>query len=284
MDTATLELNVETIVDYAGSVAMAIILLIVGFWIAARVDRFLTGRAERDPRIDDTLGSFFGSLARYAILTLVGIAVLNQFGVETTSLVALIGAAGLAIGLALQGTLSNLAAGVMLILFRPFKVGQYVEIAGQSGTVKEVGLFNTELATVDNVQIIMPNGAVWGSPIINYSAHERRRVDLVFGVSYDTDLRTAESAIRAVISDAEIVKDRIVSTPAEPFLAVTNLGDSSVDFTLRVWCMAGDYWPLRFDLLRAVKERFDAEGVEIPFPTQTVVYNPAAAAAQGAAE
>ncbi|MEO1330202.1 MAG: mechanosensitive ion channel domain-containing protein [Pseudomonadota bacterium] len=260
------------VIEYGLNVVVAALILIVGFWAAGRVGAFVTRRMKAAPRVDQTLASFVGSLARYALLAVVIIAVLNRFGVETTSLVALIGAAGLAIGLALQGTLSNLAAGVMLILFRPFKNGDYVEAAGVAGTVKEISLFVTELATVDNVQIIVPNGKVWGDTIVNYSAHEERRVDLVFGVGYGVNLKTAEEAIRA-----EIAADpRIRSTPAEPFVAVTNLGDSSVDFTVRVWCAASDYWGLKFDLTRKVKERFDAAGVDIPFPTTTIVQTSAA--------
>ncbi len=259
-------------VQYGVNALIAALILIFGFWAAGRVGRFVTRRATTAPRIDQTLAGFFGSIAYYGVLAVVIIAVLNRFGVETTSLVALIGAAGLAIGLALQGTLSNLAAGVMLVLFRPFKVGDYIEAAGVSGTVKSVTLFITELATVDNVQIIAPNGQIWGDIITNYSAHPERRVDLVFGVGYGANLKTAETAIRAVIAEDARVK----SEPAEPFVAVTNLGDSSVDFTVRVWCAAEDYWALKFDLTRKVKERFDADHVDIPFPTTTIVQASAA--------
>lgn len=260
-------MDASVIADYALNVAIAAIILIAGYIFAGWAGAAVKGVGQRNERVDNTLAAFFGSLVRYALLTIVAIAVLDRFGVETTSLVALIGAAGLAIGLALQGTLSNLAAGVMLILFRPFKLGDYVEAGGHAGTVKEISLFTTELATVDNVQIIMPNGAIWGAPIINFSAHDDRRVDLVFGVSYDSDLKVAEQAIRDVVSEDLRIKD----APAEPFVAVTNLGDSSVDFTVRVWCDAGDYWALKFHLTRAVKEKFDTVGVDIPFPTTTVM-------------
>ncbi|MCI4665285.1 MAG: mechanosensitive ion channel [Neomegalonema sp.] len=261
-------------VGFGLSLAGAIVTVVIAYWVAGWVRRAIVRRAERDPRFDQTLAGFFGSVASWAIVALAGVAALNMLGVQTASLIALIGAAGLAVGLALQGTLSNLAAGVMLILFRPFKVGHYVDIAGRAGTVKQIGLFTTELATVDNVQIILPNGSVWGAPITNYSAHGDRRVDLVFGVSYDSDLKTAEAALRAVIEaeaapKADGAPGRVKDAPAAPFVAVTNLGDSSVDFTVRVWCAAADYWPLRFALIRAVKERFDADGVDIPFPTQT---------------
>jgi len=189
--------------------------------------------------------------------------VLGRFGIQTTSLAALIGAAGLAVGLALQGTLSNVAAGVMLVAFRPFKVGDFIEAAGTSGTVRAVTLFTTELTSADNVLIIVPNGDIWSSAITNYSYFETRRCDLVFGVSYDTDLRKAEQAILKCIR----ADDRAHPAP-EPFVKVSNLGDSSVDFTVRVWCDAADYWGLKFDLTRAVKEAFDKAGIEIPFPTR----------------
>ncbi|MBX2853474.1 MAG: mechanosensitive ion channel [Rhodobacteraceae bacterium] len=255
------------ILEYLVNIIIAGGILIVGIWLSGKAAAYVTEQAAASPQIDATLGRFFGSLTRYAVLAIVVIAVLDRFGVETTSLVALLGAAGLAVGLALQGTLSHLAAGVMLILFRPLKVGDYVDVAGHSGTVREVGLFMTELATVDNVQIVVPNGDIWDGPIVNYSAHSDRRVDLVFGVSYDSDLKRAEEVLQAVIeADA-----RIKHSPAEPFVAVTNLGDSSVDFTIRVWCDTSDYWALKFHLMRDVKERFDAAGVAIPFPTTTIV-------------
>jgi small conductance mechanosensitive channel len=175
-----------------------------------------------------------------------------------------LGAAGLAIGLALQGTLSNLAAGVMLLLFRPFRVGHFVEIAGQAGTVKEVGLFTTELATPDNVQIIVPNGDVWGTAVTNFSAHDTRRVDLVAGISYNDDIGAAMDVLkRAIDGEPRILRD------PEPFMAVTNLGDFSVDITLRLWCKSSDYWGVKFDMTRRIKEDFDKNGVDIPFPTQT---------------
>ena len=216
--------------------------------------------------IDETLFTFLGSLARYALLAFAGVFVLARFGIQTASLVAVIGAAGLAIGLALQGTLANLAAGVMLVIFRPFKIGDYVEVGGQGGTVKGVNLFTTELATPDNVQVILPNGQVFGSEIKNYSFHDTRRVDLVFGVSYSSDLKVAEGILGGLVA----ADDRILTVP-ESFVKVTNLGESSVDFTVRVWVDAADYWDVKFDLTRQAKDAFDAGGIDIPFPTTTVV-------------
>ena len=256
----------EWLISNIFNVIFAGAILIVGFLLAAWVKRFVTEKALDHEELDLTLFTFIGSMARYAIIAFTIIMVLARFGVQTTSLIAVIGAAGLAIGLALQGTLSNVAAGVMLMLFRPFKMGQYIEAGGHAGTVKEVNLFTTELATLDNVQIIIPNSAIWSGSIINYSHHDTRRVDLVFGVSYGSDLKVAEAALRKLMDD----EDRILDTP-EPFLMVTALGASSVDFTMRVWCDRTDYAPLKFDLTRGAKEALDSAGIDIPFPTTTVI-------------
>ena len=193
------------------------------------------------------------------------IAVLSQFGVETTSFIAVLGAAGLAVGLALQGTLSNVAAGVMLLLFRPFKIGDYIEGGGLAGTVKSISLFVTELATPDNVQIIAPNSQLWGSAIKNYSFHPTRRVEILIGIAYEDDI---DKALAAIVD--EVKKDsRVLADPA-PMAAVTGLGDSSVNFTVRVWCNAADFWALKFDLTKKLKNRMDAENITIPYPQRTV--------------
>lgn len=248
------------------NVVFAAIILIVGFAIAGWVKRFVVDQGYKYEKLDDTLFVFAGSIVKYAIIAITVIAVLARFGVQTTSLVAVVGAAGLAIGLALQGTLSNVAAGVMLMLFRPFKIGQFIEAAGHSGTVKEITLFTTELATPDNVQIIVPNGAIWSGSIVNYSHHDTRRVDLVFGVGYGADLKKAEEVIVKTADD----DDRAHEDPAI-FCAVTSLGDSAVEFTLRVWCDAGDYFALKTDLTRDVKLALDKAEIDIPFPTRTIV-------------
>jgi small conductance mechanosensitive channel len=253
--------------QYAINILVAIIILGAGFWVAGWAGRMIRHMGMKYPQLDVTLFGFLGALARWAIIAVTIIVVLGQFGVQTTSLIALIGAAGLAIGLALQGTLSNLAAGVMLLIFRPFKVGDFVTAGGHSGTVEEISLFTTNLVSPDNVLTIVPNGDIWASAVTNFSAKDARRLDLVFGVSYGTDLKAAEQALRDVIG----AEDRIRSEPAEPFVAVTNLGSSSVDFTIRVWCAASDYWALRFHMLQTVKQTFDDRGIEIPFPTTTIV-------------
>jgi small conductance mechanosensitive channel len=253
------------VTTYGLSVIGAVVILVIGFvaagWVRGSVDKGLS----RFKKVDETLRSFFSSLAYYAVIVFTIIAVLSQFGVETTSFIAVLGAAGLAIGLALQGTLSNVAAGVMLLLFRPFRVGDYVEAGGLAGTVKGVSLFITELATPDNVQIIAPNAQLWGSAIKNYSFHPTRRVDIVLGIAYEDEI---DKALAAIVDEAS--KDSRVNADPAPMAAVTDLGDSSVNFVVRVWCNAADYWELKFDLTKNLKNRMDAENITIPYPQRTV--------------
>lgn len=239
----------------------AIVVLIVGWIIANIAGRSVRKRLARTPQIDPTLGNFFASLLRWGILLIVFIAVLGIFGIQATSLVAILGAASLAIGLALQGTLSDLAAGVMLILFRPYKLGQFVDIGGTAGTVQDLNLFVTEMVTPDNVQIIVPNGKAWGQIITNYSAHDTRRCDLVFGIDYNDN---ADQAMQIILDLAQS-DPRVMQEPA-PWVRVTNLGDSSVDLTARLWCKASDYWDLKFAMTKGVKEAFDRSGISIPYP------------------
>ncbi|WP_435230425.1 mechanosensitive ion channel family protein [Pseudopelagicola sp. nBUS_20] len=244
----------------------ALVVIVVGWTIAGMVGRTVRKRVNASADIDNTLGNFAASIVRWAILLVVLIAVLGLFGIQATSLVAMMGAVTLAIGLALQGTLSDLAAGFMLILFRPYKLGQYVDIGGTAGTVKDLNLFITELVTPDNVQIMVPNGQAWGSIITNYSAHDTRRVDLTFGIDYGDDANKAKEIIlRSAVSDQRVLKD------PEPWVRVTNLGDSSVDITARLWCDAPDYWELKFGLTQTVKEAFDEEGISIPYPHTVIV-------------
>ncbi len=247
--------------------AKAVVFLVVGYIVAGMVARFIRRRVESSERIDKTLGGFFSSIAKYGILAVVIIAVLQVFGFQATSLVAVLGAASLAIGLALQGTLSDIAAGVMLIIFRPYRVGQYVDIGGTAGTVKDLTIFTTELVTPDNVSIIMPNGKAWGAIIINYSANDTRRVDLTFGIDYGDDTDKAISLIRSVV-DA----DKRVHAEPEPWIRVINLGDSSVDLGVRLWCDAADYWELKFAMTREVKIAFDNNGISIPYPHQVQIH------------
>jgi small conductance mechanosensitive channel len=238
----------------------AIALLLVGRWFAGMARRF-THRALERAKVDASLVPFFSSMTYYLVLIVVGIAVLQLFGIHTTSLVAVVGAAGLAIGLALQGTLSNFAAGVMLLGFRPFGIGDYVEVGGSAGTVFEMGIFSTTLNTPDNVQVVIPNSAVYGEVIKNYSANTNRRIDLVMGISYGDDIGKAIEIIERVLSD----ESRVLADP-EPTIGVVELGDSSVNIVVRPWVLGSEYWPTRFALTRALKEGLEAGGCSIPFP------------------
>lgn len=254
-----------TVATYGLQVVAAVLILVFGWiasgWVARGVDRGLS----KIKACEETLRHFFSSLAKYAVLAFTVVAVLEKFGVQTTSFVAILGAAGLAIGLAMQGTLSNVAAGVMLLFFRPFKVGDYIEGAGIAGTVKSLSLFLTELATPDNVRIIIPNAKLWNEAIKNYSANPTRRIDLAVGISYSDDIDAAMAVLETMVnSDARILRD-----PA-PMIAVTNLGESSVDLMARVWVNSGDYWNVKFDMNRKMKMDLDAAGISIPFPQRDV--------------
>lgn len=244
----------------------AFFVLIIGLWLAGRIRNLVKKWFSRSARLDETLESFLSSFIYYAAVVLVIVTTLGVFGVQTTSLAAVIGAAGLAVGLALQGTLGHLASGVMLLAFRPFAIGDYIEAAGHGGTVKAVSLFTTELATPDNKKVIIPNTEVWSSSIINFSAYDTRRLDFVFGVSYSDDLSRAMEAIHE-----EVIKELRCLKDPEPQIAVDSLGDSAVNIICRVWVANSDYVTVKWALTQAVKERFDAAGIEIPYPTTTVV-------------
>jgi len=258
-------LTVEFLLGAVGQVVLASVILIVGFFIAGFAKRRIMRFSEKSRHFDKTMGSFLGNVARYGILVLTIIFVLQQFGFQTASLIALLGAAGLAIGLALQGVLSGVASGVMLVVFRPIKVGDFIEVNGYMGTVKDISIFTTELATLDNVQVIIPNTDVWSRTIKNFSVYDTRRAEWTFGVAYSADLKKAEEVIRDVIFN----DPRSLDDP-EPFLQVNNLGDSSVDFLARCWVKSSDFFQYQADMKRQVKEAFDANGIEIPFPSRTV--------------
>lgn len=259
-------LSAEFLLSAVGSVVAAIAILLAGFIVGGWARRRITAIGEKYQSLDNTLFGFLGNIARYAILAFAVLFVLNTFGVQTTSIVAVIGAAGLAIGLALQGTLSNVAAGVMLILFRPVKVGDFVVVNGVMGTITEVTLNYVELNDLSNVKIYVPNSEVWGNTITNYSVNDTRRAEWTFGVGYGADLARAEAVIRDTIT----ADPRALAEP-EPFIQVNNLGDFSVDFLVRVWCKSADMFQFQADMKRKVKEALDAAGVEIPFPTRTVI-------------
>ena len=253
------------------SAAGALLVLIIGLWLAGRIRKLVRQAMMRSDRLDPTLSGFLSSLVYYGLVALVVITTLGIFGVPTTSFAAIIGAAGLAIGLALQGTLGHVASGVMMLGFRPFDVGDYVEAAGVEGTVKQIGLFTTEIATVDNKKIIVPNGKIFDDVITNFAGYDTRRVDFVFGVSYGDDLDKAMTVI-----ETEVKKETRAKSDPEPVIAVDNLGESSVDIICRVWVDRSDYFPVKWALTKSVKEALDAAGVDIPFPTRTVYSKDAA--------
>lgn len=244
----------------------AIVLVIVGLRIASWLGTLVRKQAENSPQIDSTLGNFFASLVRWAVIAAVAIAALQVFGVQATSFVAVLGALTLAIGLSMQGALGNIASGVMIMVFRPYKLGDYIEAAGVAGTVKDISLFQTILATPDNIKVLVPNSQAIEGVIKNFSGFDRRRADVTFGIDYDDDMDRAIAIIREIIdADPRILKD------PEPFVRVVNLGDSSVDIASRSWVMSADYWPVRFDITQKVKAAFDREGISIPYPHRTVV-------------
>ncbi len=256
---------VTLLTTYGLDVVGAVAILIAGWIGAGWVRRWVARALARVPKVDQTLRPFFASLARYLVLVFTGFAVLSQFGIQTASLLAVFGAAGLAIGLAVQGTLSNVAAGVMLMLFRPFKIGDYIEAGDHAGTVRAITLFITEMATPDNVQIIVPNAQIWGTSVKNYSRNPTRRIDIAVGIGYGDDI---DAAIAAILDEA--VADSRAHADPEPVAAVIELADNSVNLTVRVWCDRGDYGSLKFDLTKAVKQRLDKEGISIPFPQRDV--------------
>jgi small conductance mechanosensitive channel len=259
-----LQTVVELVSTWGLRVLGALVVLVVGR-IACGVARNGLRRALQAHEVDRSLTLFLSNLVYFALLAAVVIAVLGLFGIETTSLIAVFGAAGLAVGLALQGTLSNFASGVMLLLFRPFRVGDFVDAAGVAGTVAEIGLFATVLNTGDNVRIIVPNSSVSGATIKNFSANDTRRNDIILGIGYGDDIGRAIEVVDQVLSK----DDRVLANPA-PLVAVSELADSSVNLVVRPWCRTEDYWPLRFDLQRRFKEELEQAGCSIPFPQRDV--------------
>jgi small conductance mechanosensitive channel len=257
--------NVVTLVSTWGlQLAGALAVLIIGRF-GCEVARKSVRRAMESRRVDASLVPFVSNLVYFTLFAAVVIAVLGLFGIETTSLVAVLGTAGLAIGLAVQGTLSNFSSGVMLLLFRPFDVGDFIDAAGVAGTVSEIGVFSTTLNTPDNVKIIVPNSGIFGSTIKNFSANNTRRNDIVLGISYDDDISKAISVVNAVLGE----DSRVLSDP-EPLVAVSELADSSVNLVVRPWCTKEDYWSLRYDLIRRLKEKLEQDGCTIPYPQHDV--------------
>ncbi len=253
------------IVEYGLELIGAVLILIAGLfaakWVGRRIERYMN----KSERFDATITPIFIKAAKIIIIAVTVLAVLNKFGVETASLIAVLGTIGLAIGLALQGTLSNIASGMMLLILRPFNVGDAVDIGSTSGVVDEIGLFVTEMHTFDNIAITMPNSKVWGTEIKNYSRNDKRRVDMEFGIAYDDDMDKAMNVVKEVL-DAD---DRVLDDP-EPLIAVSNLGDSAVGIRVRPWTETANVWPLRYDITKRIKERFDEEDISFPFPQRDV--------------
>lgn len=261
------------VTTYGLKVIGAIVVLIVGRLVARSIRR-ATQTALKRADMDATLIPFASGLVYALAMAFVVIAVLGLFGIPTASFVAVLGAAGLAIGLAMQGTLSNFAAGVMLLVFRPFRVGDVVEVAGTKGAVKEIGIFATQLNTPDNVRVTLSNSSIYGNTISNFTINDTRRVDLTVGVAYDDDLETAKRTIMGVIEAHEL----ILSDPA-PQVEVVEMADSSVNIVVRPWCRTADYWRVHFDLTQGCKEKLEAAGCSIPFPQRDVHMFPAGSSA-----
>jgi small conductance mechanosensitive channel len=257
--------TVETLaVNYGMKALGALVILLLGLWAAKQIRKMVVKLMHRS-KVDPTLISFVASLAHVTLQVFVIIAALEQLDVKTTSFVAILGAAGLAVGLALQGSLANFAAGVLLIIFKPFRVGELIEAGGVLGNVREIGIFTTHVDTLDNRKTIIPNAKLTADNITNYSANKTRRVDLVAGISYGDDIDRARAAIQAALSEVP----GILETPA-PDILVSEMADSSVKFAVRPWCKPADYWGVYFGVTEAIKKRFDTDGITIPFPQRDV--------------
>ena len=259
--------NSDLFIQYGVNIISALIILFIGNLIVKAVANSVA-KVLQKKKMDRAVVEFIHGLVRYLLFVIVLIAALGRLGVQTASVVAVIGAAGLAVGLALQGSLSNFAAGVLIVAFRPFKSGDYVEIGGVAGSVDSIQIFQTVLTTPDNKMVVVPNGSVIGSPITNYSRHDTRRIDLMIGVSYGADLqKTKELLTKICESDERVLKEPGVQ------VGVHTLADSSVNFVVRPWVSTAEYWNVYFDLMQAIKEGLDKEGIEIPFPQMDVHMN-----------
>ena len=268
MDNQTRELieNVIAIgVEYGVDIAGAIVLLVVGWTVAGWIRRVIRHTLDSVPVLDETLKPFIANFVRYAVLIFVLIAVLNQFGVQTTSIIAVLAATGLAIGLALQGMLANVASGVMLLFLRPFNVGENVEAGGIAGTVAEIGLFNTEIKSSAGPGLVVPNSKIWDGPITNFSRNPTRRFDIAVGIGYDDDIDGAMALLKGLLTG----DDRVLDEP-EPLVVVQELGDSAVIINLRAWIRSGDYGATVWDLNKEIITELQATGYSIPFPQRDV--------------
>ena len=259
-----IETGRQLALTYGLNIVFAILIYIVGKWAAKIIKKSIVKIMNR-ANVDDLLVTFTSNLAYAAMIVFVVIAAVGQLGVQTTSFIAILGAAGLAVGLALQGSLSNFAAGVLMIIFRPFKVGDFIEAGGTAGIVEEIDIFTTQIRTGDNKTIYVPNGNVMGDNIVNYSTKDTRRIDMVVGIGYEADIKHAKSILEEIVaSDDRILKDPAVT------IGVVELADSSVNFAFRPWVNTVDYWSVYFDLNETIKLRFDEESISIPYPQQDV--------------
>ncbi|MEM7466180.1 MAG: mechanosensitive ion channel domain-containing protein [Pseudomonadota bacterium] len=256
--------NPDTYVPWILNICIALSVLILGRYLVKFILMLVRRGLER-AGFDEILRNFICSLAKSFLYLVLLVIALDQLGVNTTSLVALIGAAGLAIGLALQDSLKNFASGVLLVVFRPFSVGDYIEAAGTAGTVRRVNIFSSVLTSPDNKEIIVPNGAIFADTIVNYSAHDERRADWVFGIGYEDDIAVAKGVIERLLE-----ADTRVKQAPEPVIVIGELGDNSVNITVRAWVATEDYWDVKFEITEKVKLTFDAEGVSIPYPQMSV--------------
>lgn len=254
----------ELVTIYGIKVLAAIVILVVGRWVAKAISNLIR-RMMKKGDVDQTIRRFVSNMAYIVLMVFVVLAALSQLGIQTTSFIAILGAAGLAIGLALQGSLSNFAAGFLMIIFRPIRVGDYIEGAGTAGTVEEIAIFTTTLVTPDNKTVIIPNASLTGDNIVNYTLKGTRRVDMVMGIGYDDDIDKAKQIMADVIAE----DDRILKDPA-PQIALVELADSSVNFVVRPWAKASDYWGVYMDATEKIKKAFDANGISIPYPQRDV--------------
>lgn len=255
---------IDMIIPFLTNVGIAIVIYIIGFWLVNKIVKVLV-KAMELRKVDEALKSFLAAIANTVLKFVVVLAAIDMLGVDTTSLLAVLGAAGLAVGLALKDSLSNFASGVMLIIFKPFTIGHFVEAAGIAGVVEKITVFNTVFRTGDNKEIIVPNSQIYGGTIVNVSAKPTRRVDMVFGIGYDDDMKKAREIMLEVINaDERVLKDPAV------VIAVDELADSSVNFVVRPWVNAADYWGVKWDLTENIKAAFDANGISIPYPQQDV--------------
>lgn len=264
-----MSLNMEMVQYWVFRAVLAVAIFFIGRFIAQKVTAFIRSAIQKS-KLDDALTSFVGHLAYAGMMAIVIIAALNQLGIQTTSFIAILGAAGLAVGLALQGSLANFAAGIMIIVFHPFKAGDFIEAAGTMGIVEQIEIFTTRLRTGDNKLVVIPNNQITSGNIINYSAKDTRRIDMIIGVSYSDDLAKVKEVLKSILAEDE----RILPEP-EPVIGVMSLGESSIDFVVRPWVKAADYWPTLYHLNQTIKETFDREGISIPFPQRDVHLFPA---------